>query len=563
MNRALLVEAGLARPTRLNNGRWQVLVFAMLLGGWAVAESGIFSGHVINLAGWPLLRAFFDAAARPDLSPDFLRLTLHASAITFCYAVCGLALSLILGFAGGVLSSEVWWTGTMRGSPWLAIRGLLAVPRSIHEVIWALFFVATIGLDSVSAILALGLPFGAITAKVFSEILDESPRGAYHAFLNAGAAKGPAFLYGLLPHALPNLLSYSFYRFECAIRSSAVLGVIGAGGLGYEILLSFQSLRYAQIWTLLFALIALSGFTDLWSSRLRRWLDAPTRVSILASRDAGGVHGLLHGSRPLRWLVAAAAVVTVLSFIYVQPDLSRLTRPQTFLRVAEIARRAVPPDLGASQVWLLLRLGGQTLAMSVLAIGIAGIGGIALSYAAASSWGRSQVDELPAGLVERQFRQVRIMAVRLLLLACRALPPSVWALLILFVVFPGVLPGALAIALHNLGILGRLMGESAENLDPKPLAALRAAGTPTPHIFLYGVLPATLSQNISYVLYRWEVCARETVLVGLVGAGGLGRLVTEQLSSFDYSGVLSSLMAMFVLTLMVDLMSARARSVVR
>ena len=98
--------------------------------------------------------------------------------------------------------------------------------------------------------------------------------------LGSGVPPLSAFFYSIIPQAFLNLLSYTFYRFECSIRAAAVLGIIGAGGLGYEILLSLQALNYEQMWTFLIALIILTGSADLWSSRLRRSLDAPSRLDL-------------------------------------------------------------------------------------------------------------------------------------------------------------------------------------------------------------------------------------------------------------------------------------------
>jgi phosphonate transport system permease protein len=137
------------------------------------------------------------------------------------------------------------------------------------------------------------------------------------------------------------------------------------------------------------------------------------------------------------------------------------------------------------------------------------------------------------------------------------------ALVALFVLFPGILPGAIALAIHNFGILGRLMAEGIENLDSRPIQALKGLGSPTRTLFLYGILPITLPRFLAYILYRWEVCLRETVIVGLVGAGGLGRLLSEQISSFDYAGVIVTLVCFIVLTVIVDWTSGKVRQQVR
>lgn len=547
----------------LLGGARLVALVTLIAVAWSAVRVGILRDDLINAGGWALVQRFFAAALRPELDPEFLRLTLDATLVTFAYAISGLALSLVIGFFGGLLSSEVWWRAHRplpdarssildSSSPWLAVRGALAVPRAIHEVIWGLFLVSILGLDPLVAILALGIPFGAITAKVFSEIMDEAPRQTLYALLSGGAPPARAVLYGLLPRAFPNLLSYSFYRLECAIRSATVLGVIGAGGLGYQILLSLQSLRYEEMWTLIAALLVLSGLTDWLSARVRRSLGAPTRLEVnLApgcSAEAAVGTRATSQSRALLGLLVVTAVVAPLSFWYVRPDFGRLFAPRTTMLFGDMVRQMFPPDLSPATVVALFGLSIQTLAMSIFAIAVAGAFGILLAYPAAR---RASGARLPY-VITRAF-----------LLFCRAIPAPVWALLILFVVFPGPLPGALAIAVHNLGILGRLIAEAVENVDERPARALQHAGASPRQVFVYGALPMTLPQSLAYIFYRWEVCTRETVIVGFVGAGGLGRLLTEQLSSFDYSGVLATLLALLVLTFIVDMLSTAARRAIR
>jgi len=554
------------RPSLLNPQTVWLLALGSSI-ALALVPAGVFGQDLLNPGGWPLLWRFLRASVQPELNPEFLRLTLDATLVTLAYAVCGTSLSVGLGLVGGVLTSEVcWWAMAPRRkrhglSPWwLGARSLLAFPRAIHELIWGLFFVNIWGLDPLSAILAIAIPFGAITAKVFSEILDETPRQPLVALLNSGVAPVSALIYGLLPQAFLNLLSYSFYRFECSIRSAAVLGIIGAGGLGYQILLSLQSLRYEQLWTFFFALFFLNGAVDWSSAWVRQRLGCPSRLDI---------HTLQFqpqklGQRRDPLLSGAGLGILLLipwCFWSINADFSKLWAPQTIHSLRDISQASFPPTLEIAIPQLLI-LAGETLAMSLLAIAAAGLGGMLLSFPAAHNF-------LDLFKPQLQSRSARIRAwgtlvvTRILLLVCRAIPAPIWALVLLFVLFPGILPGAIALGLHNLGILGRLMAEVIENLDQRPLEALKAQGAPGFGVFLYGVLPMALPRFLAYSLYRWEVCMRETVIVGLVGAGGLGRLLTEQLSSFDYPSVVVTLGCFVVLTFLVDWLSAAARHSLR
>ncbi len=526
---------------------------------WSLYFAGVFEGEVVNPGGWNLVRQFLVAAIHPNLSYEFLLLTCDATLKTFAYAVCGTFLSLAIAIVGGVFCSEVWWEAVLGMKfrlPWLALRAGLAIPRAIHELIWGLFFINIFGLDPLVAVLAIAIPFGAITSKVFSEILDETPPQPLLALLGSGVSPLNAFIYSLIPQAKANLLSYAFYRFECSIRAAAVLGIIGAGGLGYQILLSLQSLRYEEMWTLLIALVLLSGVTDFASAVVRRQLGAPSRLDLNMVKN-GQTSRQTPGKGVPKWTTLLIVMAITFSFWYVNADFSKLWTPRTGQLLVSVLQAAFPPDY--SQLSQIFRLCGQTLAMSILAIAFAGCGGIILSFLAANNF------LLPGGILDTGNRNNRwwgitiLVLTRFFLLFTRAIPAPIWALIFLFVLFPGILPGAIALGIHNLGILGRLMAEVTENLDERPLKSLKALGASGSQVFLYGVLPRTMPKFIAYILYRWEVCIRATVIVGLVGAGGLGRLLTEQLSSFDYPSVVATLLCFICLTFVVDITSNTIR----
>ncbi|ERT05383.1 phosphonate ABC transporter, permease protein PhnE [Lyngbya aestuarii BL J] len=554
---------------------WLIITIISLI--WSLQTAGVFQQKLVNLGGLTLVQQFLSAALSPELSPEFIKLTLEASLKTLSFAVCGTVFSILIGLIGGLFSSEIWWRSLspqLFGTPWLFIRSLLAIPRSIHEAIWGLFFVNIFGLDPLVAILAIAIPFGTITAKVFSDILDETPRQALTALLSSGVSPLNAFLYSLFPQAFLNLLSYTFYRFECSIRSATLLGIIGAGGLGYQILLSLQSLRYHQVWTLLIALVILTGLTDLWSSTLRHRLGAPSRLDINIlqlkteqnhSETSENIEIKKYNFPSFVTLSTYFTLILILfSFWEINADFSKLYSPRTWELFISILKQAFPPDF--SQLQQLFILSQQTLALSILSIIIAGLGGILLSFPAANNF------FLPGGIFDftknqnanfLKFSALIFTFSRFILLFFRAVPEPIWALIFLFILFPGILPGAIALGLHNLGILGRLMAEVTENLDPRPLRSLSGLGATRPQVFLYGVLPLTLPRFIAYILYRWEVCIRATVIVGLVGAGGLGRLLTEQLSSFDYNSVFATLIVFISLTILVDLISHFMRRTLR
>lgn len=553
---------------------WWAVIFLMVV--WASTQVGLWDRPLINPSGWALVVRLLNGLVHPRLDTTFLQLTLESMLVTLAYAVCGTVLSLLIGCIGGIFSSQIWWqahqsrstTGSLkklgRSSHWLAVRSLLAVPRAIHEVVWGLLFVSILGLAPLAAVLAIAIPFGAICAKVFSEILDEQPRGPFLALVNSGASPAKAFFYSLLPQALPNLISYAFYRFECSIRSATVLGLIGAGGLGFQILLSLQSLRYEEMLPLLVALFLLSGITDLWSARLRQHLGGASRIELnwssASPQNEKSGQVIRKSSRFVRFSFATGLFLTLFSFLYLKPDLASLWSPRTVRLFSDIAQQAFPPQLPPGGLGGITYLVLQTLSISILAMTGAGILGMVAAFLGARLGWKQRLQKKRAwGL----FHMLIPFLTRGLLLLARAVPTPIWALICLFVLFPGVLPGAIALGIHNWGIAGRLMAESVETMNEKPLQALQGLGASNAQVILFGTLPAALPSFVAYILYRWENCLRETVIVGLVGAGGLGRLMSEQLSSFDYGGLFATLLVLIGLTFLVDLLSSSMRSALR
>ncbi|MFK8184414.1 MAG: PhnE/PtxC family ABC transporter permease [Phormidesmis sp.] len=552
---------------------------------WSLWLSGIGREPIVNWGGLPQIGEFLTAMGHPALNAAFVKIIAAATVTTFAFAVCGTTLSLIVGLVLGVACSRVWWRicfpGRVGRLCWSTLRGLLAIPRAIHELIWGLLLLNVLGLDAMVGVLAIAIPFGAITAKVFADIIDETPTGPLDALIYSGVHPVIAFLYGLLPQALPNLISYGFYRFECSLRSAAVLGVIGAGGLGYEIFLSLQSLRYEQMWTGFYSLILLNGTVDYGSGWLRRKMGFVSRMELglKASRSVRKVVQSVEEPvddtsatlrerpgqtrRPSAWIVCFLMFAAIIfSFAYLDIDWSRWGRAKSLFAdfLLQLTPAQVLPNFSCS----LLPIALQTVAMSVLGITLAGIFGVIFSFPAAQNF------LLPGGLLRTMGEPQRwstghfaMLLARLVLLVARAIPAPILALIILYGMFPGLLPGALALAIHNFGILGRLMAEVNENLPDGPVRGLRSLGATPGALIFYGILPANFSRFLAYILYRWEVCLRETVIVGLVGAGGLGRVLTEQLSSFDYSALAATLTVFILLTIAIDALSGWLRTAVR
>jgi phosphonate transport system permease protein len=215
----------------------------------------------------------------PRLDGEFLLLVARETWRTVAIATAGLTLALLLALPLTLLSvralSVSGLAGRMAPVPAalrFALRALMVVLRSVPELIWALVFVRVVGLGPTSGVLAIGLTYGGMLGKVYGEILESGDAHATVSLLRNGAGRLQAFFYGLLPQNAAELTSYTVYRWECAIRSSAVLGFVGAGGLGQQMDASMKMFNGGEVATMLVVFVLLVAGADRLSAWLRRVL---------------------------------------------------------------------------------------------------------------------------------------------------------------------------------------------------------------------------------------------------------------------------------------------------
>lgn len=219
----------------------------------------------------------------PELSWDFLRLTARSAVETIQISIMGTVLAILIGLPFGLLATgSLTWSGVLNEmapsrlhwllgfGPYAIARAILSVLRSIPEFVWAFMFVRAVGLGPFPGVLAIGVSYGGMLGKVYSEILESVNPRPLEALQAIGASKLKIVLYGLLPQAFPNLVAYTLYRWECAIRASAILGFVGAGGIGQQIEISMRMFNFHEILTLIGTLAILVAGVDVLSARVRR-----------------------------------------------------------------------------------------------------------------------------------------------------------------------------------------------------------------------------------------------------------------------------------------------------
>ncbi|MCS6996669.1 MAG: phosphonate ABC transporter, permease protein PhnE [Casimicrobiaceae bacterium] len=245
------------------------------------------------------------------------------------------------------------------------------------------------------------------------------------------------------------------------------------------------------------------------------------------------------------WFVAGVLALVAASFATLELQFAKFFSAEAMGRMGRFVLELTSPNFSAAFLaktgWASL----ETLAMSALGTLLAALLGLALALPASRAWPQD-----PA-----RWRA----PTRLVLNALRSIPELVWAALLLIAAGLGPLAGTLALAVHTAGVLGRLFAEAIENAPPGPAAGLRTQGVPEGRIFLYATLPTILPQLVSYTLYRWENNIRAAAILGVVGAGGLGQMLSFHMGLFQMAETSTVIIAMLVLVGLVDALSYATR----
>lgn len=224
--------------------------------------------------------AFLAGFFPPAHSREFLLMLLEATWQTIAIATAGLTLALLGAIPLTLLATESLSisrleTGKMRlfGSiTRQGVRWLLVLLRSVPELVWALLLVRIVGLGPTAGVLAIALTYCGMLGKVYAEILESSDTHATHALMQNGSSRLAALFYGALPSSASELVSYTTFRWECAIRGSVVMGFVGAGGIGQRMDESMKMLAGDEVSAMLIIFILLVACADFISTLLRKGL---------------------------------------------------------------------------------------------------------------------------------------------------------------------------------------------------------------------------------------------------------------------------------------------------
>lgn len=220
-------------------------------------------------------------------------------------------------------------------------------------------------------------------------------------------------------------------------------------------------------------------------------------------------------------------------------------------------KESVPAFRNPELIKSATELSLETMWMSILAIGIATTSMLLFLFPATAKV------MLRSGQKEAFVPRILDGISQFLFIVTRSVPELLWAMIFVFVFNPGILPGALALAVHNFGVLGKLCSEVIENMDLSGTRNLAASGASNGQQLIFGIFPELLSKIWGYILYRWEVIIRSTIIVGFVGAGGLGEAFRLAMSFFHYSEITLYMICYLILVYFVDIISSLIKKQMR
>ena len=262
-------------------GRVVVTIIALLL-LWPMLQLSEFKPWTLfDTQSLSATGKFLASFVPPEHSLSFLKMVAAATWETVAMATVGMTLAMVVAIPMTILVTShlslsrigTGRMGLLAQSARQFVRWLLVLLRSVPELVWALLLVRIVGLGPTAGVIAIALTYCGMLGKVYAEILESSDSHASDTLLKNGSGRLAALLYGALPESAAELVSYTVYRWECAIRGSVVMGFVGAGGLGQRMDESMKMMAGAELSTMLLVFVLLVAGADAVSKMLRGRLE--------------------------------------------------------------------------------------------------------------------------------------------------------------------------------------------------------------------------------------------------------------------------------------------------
>lgn len=439
------------------------------------------------------------------ITPDFYRTQSLALSLiyTLAFALLGVALANIVGFGLALIFHS------------RIVRVGCAFIRAIHELFWALIFLQMFGLSPLTGVLAIAIPYAGIIAKVYAEILEEADQRPLAA-VPVGTGRASTFLFVRLPDAWAHFRTYSMYRLECGLRSSAVLGFIGLPTLGFHLETAFKEGHYSEVSALLILFYLVIA-------TMRVWMKKPL----------------------LPFYLLGAAIVLPWGIAF---SMSHVTRFLTEDIIPHPIRAGGENMIAALGDWMSMLLVNQIWPGTVATVQLTMIALVATGLLTLVFF--PLISPLLLGRAARTGGHV-------FLVVARSTPEYILAFVLLNLWGPSMLPAIVALSLHNAAIIGHLIGRFTETVQ------LRLDAVKGLNRYFYEVVPRVYRPMLALLFYRWEVIMRETAILGILGIATLGFYVDSAFADLRFDRALFLILVTALLNICVDAISRSIRARLR
>ena len=475
---------------------------------------------------WERGHYFIDTAGRmfpPDTS--FINAILGPLRDTVYISLLGTSLGGIIGAIGTVAcNSYVNQWKVVR----MALKAVVHLFRCIPVLILALLCTFVFGLGLWSGIIAVTAATAAVLTRLGYEDSENAELRTARVLEYAGAGRLKAYWVSVWKQVFPGYLANLLYLLESNVRNAAVLGFVGAGGIGLLLNEKLAWREYGKVGMILCVLYLVVLATEVLSEFLR--------VRLVESE-----------TKQRKWFISAAVLVSFFIFCMIPFYPAAVEMNKTALM--SIVEGVVYPDI--TMLFSFAADDVPALLVETFCIAFLGTLGGALAAAFFS--------------VLSCFRFFGFAAVlaRLILLVFRSVPVLVYGLLWIRVTGPGPFAGVLTLALCSIGLLAKRFLIAIDSVDLKAYGALRAAGIPALAAVRWGIVPQILPHFVSAVLYRMDINLREAAVLGLVGAGGIGTPLVLAMNHYEWKQAGALLWGLILLAGAAGAVSERYRKAYR
>lgn len=502
-----------------------------------------------------------------------------------------------------------------------ACRLIQDVLRAVPDIVWAIMMVAVIGLGPLAGALGLALNMTGILAKVYSELWDNIEPREYEQVRTLGAGRIKTFMYGIRPLAARSVQSFTLMRAECAIRNAAVIGVVGGGGLGADIMYQIGLGQWNRASTLMIFTLGLTLTADLASNFIRRQLRSDpnhpraVRGSSTFTRLSRSYVGAGFALALVVWSVwfmgwgdnappgqeaknflepalkmAKGDAWGNLDFFeeFLEPELDytawgvpqgkteqelernrqKIERLRENDRIVNLwheyewyefwrpaAWESWELELRKWFVWRVVKSSTVPMAMAIVGTLLGVFLAILLTYPHSLAFQLEPskfTGERPHPVVRVQ-RFLQLVIARLTGLTARGVPEVMWAFLFIAFFGPGLLAGTVAVTIHTVGVLVRVFGETVDNIPYRRFEQSFMGSRMA--CFGYVAAPTSWRDWLTYSFFQFESNVRTSIVLGIVGVGGLGFLFDTNFKFFLYRHASTCLIMIILLTVVIDRIS--------